>query len=422
MAISPIPNSVQRKVIFAGSEAVRGTAVAPDYKWYGELVVNRNPQTARRQEYDGTYGAGRILFGPDDLDGTYSTPLSFQQLANLARYGVAGGVAGVTDGETTPGFTYAYEPNQTADDLESATLIYNFEGIPFRSAGVMFNEWTIRSNIDDGASANWMWDGRLYVRTKELLLELTERGLTAVTTGGAPAVHILTPTGGGLTIDALIGLYLEIMSGPGASQVAQITDNDTTTITLDRTLSPAPTTASTIAVTDLMPVGISDSDRDDIKAEGTVLYIGEEADDMDEHQIVGRFKAFSATYQNTINPKRMMEDVGSYSAKVDRGPRLATVQITQEFDEFREVIRFEEEAQRLVRIAQLTGPIIDATATPSPTRMEAYLDFPDVRWVRMNEEVRNNNILVTYEGETQVDSSAGYEYAITVKTPDATLP
>jgi hypothetical protein len=117
-----------------------------------------------------------------------------------------------------------------------------------------------------------------------------------------------------------------------------------------------------------------------------------------------------------------MELADEYSPKIDRGARLTTAQITMEFDEFREVQRFEDEEIRKVRIDQPNGPIIDATATPDPTRMAAYLDLPALKWVRFDESVANNNILITYQGEAEVDAVEAYDYLIGVKTADASLP
>lgn len=417
---SPIPNSIHQRRALAGTEVTRGGAVVPEFKLYGDLQINDGTRLATDAEADGTFDdSGPPTFGPPSFDGTYALQkLSYQDLAMLPRYAVAGGVAGVGDSEATEGFLYEYSPTASVDDLDSMTVLYGIPGIIERSTGVMFDEFTISGNVGDAIDA-WHWNGRLFVRDQELQLDLAEVALTAVT-GGAGSAHVLTPAGGGLTIDALIGQYVEIMSGPGAGQVALIADNDATTITLDRDLTVDPTTASTIAVSGEFTAGISDRDRDVIRFAGSRLFIGEEGDDLDEHQIRGRFKAFSLTVANAMNPKQMAEDVDSFSPKVDRGKRLVTAQVTAEYDEFREVVRWKGRQRRGVRIDQPNGPTIDAGAG---TQMAALIDLPYLMWEsRDGYQVRNNNILVTYGGRGFVDSDLSYSYLLSSFVDLAALP
>jgi hypothetical protein len=418
VAFSPIPNSVPRKKVQVGVETVRGTAVTPDFELFGDLVVNKTTPLQDDPEQDGTYdGPGTPTYGTPQLDGSYAQTATFYDLAILPRFAVKGAVAGATDGESIPGYSYVYKTSAATDDLDSGTFVYGFDGIIYRSTGVLINELTIRGNADD-ASDNWMIDTRLFVRDKTLQVGLAEVLLSAVT-AGPPMV--LTPTGGGLTLDALIGQYVEVMSGPGASQVALITDNDTTTITLDRVLSPAPTTASTIEVSGEFTSIAAPSDRDRIPFSGTRLFIDDEGGTIGTTQIVGRFKGFSVTQNNNLNPKRMADDVGGYSAKVDRGRRLVTAQITMEYDDWREVRRWEGQETRLVRIDQQNGPVIDPAGGPA-TRQLAVIDLFQLYWETAREERRNNNILVTYQGRSYKDASEAAAWELTSKIPLATLP
>lgn len=415
MAISPIPNTVQKRAAYAGTETVRGTAVTPTYKLYGDLQVNKRTTLIERPSYAGTYDTDYTpTFGLPEIDGTYAQVLTFEDAAILPRYWIAGDPANDGGDAGSPeAFAWEHSPTAATDDLDSMTAVYGFDGVIFRSTGIIVNEGTIRGNADDGADA-WMFDARLFVREKELQVGLAEVALTAVT-AGPPMV--LTPAGGGMTIDALIGQYVEVMSGPGASQVALITDNDATTITIDRVFSPAPTTSSTVEVSGEFP-SIADRDRTVVPFAGTQLFVGDEGDTIGtDHQVVGRFVGFSATLANNINPKRMADDTTGYSAKIDRGARRVTAQITMEFDDWRELRRWEENATRLVRIRQPLGPIVH-----DAVRQTVHIDLPGLYWEQMSEDVRNSNIRATYQGRGFVDSVLGYSFALAATNELETLP
>lgn len=416
MASSPIPNVDRARRIYVGTETVRGTAVAPTYRWGGQLRIDRRTPILDRTEDTGGYDAdtGTPVYGPAEIDGTYAVPLTFQRLATLPRYAMAPEPTPTGDGNTVEGFTYVYTPGDAFPD--TATVLHGWDGMQWRSTMLLFNEFTIRADVDD-ANADWQWSSRVFARSKALQVQIDEVALSAVSIAGG--VHVLTPTGGGLTADALVGQYVQLMDGPGAPQVGLITANTTTTITVDRTFSPAPTTSTTIEVSADWPTGIAEEDGDEINAKGTKLYIAEEGGTPTDHLQVG-FKAFSVTQTANIAGKRFMEEeTADYSDKIDRGMRRVTAQLTFEFDTWREYARWEEQVKRVVHISKTNGPVIDSGAG---TRHTALIALPAMYYETVAEEVRGNNIIATFGGRAFVDATEGHALELTVKTDLETLP
>ena len=408
---SPVPNTVQREVILAAIEATRGTAEPPDHKWYGAADVTKTTPTADRDEYTGGYDQNTPVYGPPDVSGTYAVALAYQDIPILMRVGIKDGVTGVSDAQPTPGYTYTFTPTFADDDIGSATVWTGFPGIPWRSTGVMFDEFTIRGSIDDAAAA-WMLDARLRVRDKVLQLAVAELAVTSA------AASTLTATGAGWTVDEHAGEFVHVVSGPGQHEVAEILSNTIDTLTIVGTWNTTPTSASTFIISEPLPA-VSDRDRDTIDFEGTRLYIDDDTSTLGTRRSQGRFKSFSVTYQNNIGNKRTADDVGSFSAKIDRGTRDISAQIVMEYDYAGEDVRWIEKANRLVRIEQPNGPIIQVSPE---TRMLARIDLPKLRWTEARRGVAANNVLVTYQGRAYRDTTLGYPIAVVAKTDQATLP
>ena len=138
-------NSVALRRAYAGTEVIAGTAVAPTFKLYGNMMLSRSRPLAQREEFGGTlFRDYNPLFGPWEIDGTYEQPLSYEDLAILTRYGLAGGGTGVSDAESTPGYAYVRTPNDAALDLDSATIEGGTPNMPWTTAGMIFPEFTIR--------------------------------------------------------------------------------------------------------------------------------------------------------------------------------------------------------------------------------------------------------------------------------------
>ena len=72
---------------------------------------------------------------------------------NLALDG--GNRTGTTTGSTPPGYTYTLAPNDTTDDLDSATLKYGDGAQAYRFRRCMVNTATFRCNPNDGGEATW---------------------------------------------------------------------------------------------------------------------------------------------------------------------------------------------------------------------------------------------------------------------------
>lgn len=418
---SPIPNVRNRKRILAGTQTVaqRGTAVARTFPLYGDLRIDKRTPLADRQDYHGTYDVDfEPSYGPTEIDGSFAQPLTYEDLAILPRYAVKGQVAGVSDGNPTPGYTYTYSPSPSTDDLDAMTLEHGFEGIVFLTDTAFFDSFNIRGDADD-AAGDWMWDSRLFARSKELQIAVEETAPTGATG------TTLTKTGAGWTVNTFAGQYVEIMSCTPATagvvgQVRKIVSNTADTLTVTPAWDVNPTTACTFEISGEFTAAVSDRDTDPIKAAGTLLYVSDSTGAVGESLISGRFKQFNLSVVNNLAGKRMMEDVDSYSAKLDRGVRRVTAQVTMEFDDWREQARWEEGVARLVRITQPNGPIINASGPT--TRKNAKIDLPLLYWEQMTEDVRGNNILATYGGRGFVNTTLGYSYLIAATNRLAALP
>lgn len=82
--------------------------------------------------------------------------LSFEEVPwwlNLALDG--GNRTGTTTGSTPPGYTYTLIPNDTTDDLDSATLKYGDGSTVYRFRRCMVNTATFRCNPNEGGEATW---------------------------------------------------------------------------------------------------------------------------------------------------------------------------------------------------------------------------------------------------------------------------
>ncbi len=118
-----IANEVSNKAIYAGTEAIVGTAVAPTYMWLGELDITKTQDLVDKAEATGGYFR-RVTpkLGVISFAGTYAEDLTFESYPILNQYGLAGGDVATSDANTVPGYTYVQAPSHTIDDIESATL------------------------------------------------------------------------------------------------------------------------------------------------------------------------------------------------------------------------------------------------------------------------------------------------------------
>src|SRR5215813_5444292 len=189
--INSFPNERQLEKNQWGTEVILGTAVTPTFKMYGDLRLTRARPLADRNEYAGTYFKDyTAVRGAITVDGTYVQNCTYEDLPILLRYAVQGGVAGVTDGNPTPGFTYTQKPTASRKDIDFATVETGYPGMPFTARGLHFPELTISADIDN-AEACWMFNARALALDKAL----KANALATTATGGTTTTVVKTAAG-----------------------------------------------------------------------------------------------------------------------------------------------------------------------------------------------------------------------------------
>jgi hypothetical protein len=414
--VAQIPNEQQLRRIQAGTEALgaRGTAVAPTYKLYGDLAVTKTQALADRNEYDGTFdGWITPVRGAVEVAGTYAQPLTYEDAAILARYGIKGQVAGVDDTNTVHGYLYSYVGTPSVDDLDAFTAEYGHPGNPWLSAGLMFNAFTVSADIDD-TEAIWKWASDLYGRSKDPIANQVATATPITSYAGST----ITKTAAGWTINAFTGNYVRVNGGTGAGQVRLIASNTATTIVVTAPFIPALDATSTIEIPGGFTTGLTDRVREAIDAPGTQLFIDNVGGTIGTTPVLGKFISFSVTYTNNITAKRFMENTNTNSTKTGRGMRQITGQLRMEFEDHAEFDKFAANVPRLIRI-QKTGSQINAAPL---TNKYIRLDLPAGYWDAVTEDTRDNNITATFAFKAYKDVTLGYPFKFDVKNKLAVLP
>lgn len=150
----------------AGFETTRGTAVAATRKVYAVIEPSYEKSLAFFTDTSGTYSARRRkTYGRERVSFSATDLATFEDLAWWMQLAIKGGVTGVSDANTTPGYTYTFEPSETSDDLKSMTLEFGESGNVYESDQVMCNSWTLRGDPDSDSEPAWMWEAELLGRT-----------------------------------------------------------------------------------------------------------------------------------------------------------------------------------------------------------------------------------------------------------------
>lgn len=406
-----LPNERQLVRAYAGTEVRLGTFVTPTFRQYGDLRLNRSRPLADRNVYAGTvFGRYDKVRGAVVVDGTFAQALSFEDLAINTRYAIKGGGTGVTDGETTPAYTYERIPSATRVDIDFQSGEYGFPGMPFRYTGLHYPEFTISGDIDN-AEAVWMWNSPVMARSKTLLAKTT-----GAATGGTTTTVV--KTGAGWTVDAFIGGYVRMTGGTANNigEIREIIDNDATTLTVLGDFPSAVANTDTFEISGVFTLGIADRDRELIDVPGTRLYI-DPVGAIGTTQIEGRFISFSTTWTRNSYRKRFMEDVETAS-RYGFGRFDVTGQIRLEFDRTDEYEDWVDGTAAAIRIEQ-SGTDIDVAAE---TTKLARIDVLDAAYDAFTDDDREGNVTATITFAGYVDVTEGHPGGITVVLPDATLP
>lgn len=381
-----IRNEIGLRRIQAGTETLPGVAVTPDYRWYGDLAINKVSALIRTPEMTGTYDG---LITPRrelaTFNGTYGERLSYQSFAIHNQYGVDAGATGVAD---AGGFRHTAIPTATADNIATATLEYGVEGQVWRSTGVSHNEYTVTIDTED-ADGVWKMSSNLFVRDKAQVV-----GDEGTATGGVGSTTTsLEDTTKAWTVNQWAGAWVFIDFGTGSGQVRQVLSNTATVLTLDSPALPSTVTAGDVyRIEGLFTAGVAFENYDSIAVPGTQLYIDPASGTIGTNAIPERMISYNITVNNARTGKRFADNVDSLSTSTGRGMRLITGQVRLEFDRRDEYQQYEDLDEVAIRVRQ-TGPAF--SATPGDT-MEATIDVNRAVWdvVDMNE--RDNNITATF--------------------------
>lgn len=413
-AFNIAPNSVALRRGYFGTEAIAGVPVAPTYRVYAAMKLAATRQLADREEYAGTlFSDYTPVFGPWEIDGTLEQPLTYEDLAILPRYSLAGGGTGVTDSESTPGYTYTRRPDPDSLNIDTATIEGGVPNMPWTASGVIFPEFTISGDIDDSEAA-WKWSSPIKAVSKDYKATVSDAA-----TGGSTTTVV--KTGAGWTSDQFAGAYVRMTGGTvgNIGQIREIASNNTTTLTVATAFPSAVASTDTFEISGVFTTGIADRTREIIAAPGTTLYIDALGGTIGTTDIPGRFISFSVTYQSGLTTwKRFMENVDSFTAKPDLGKRKVMGQVRLEFDRLDEWENFAAGVGQMIRIEQ-TGSTIDSGAN---TTKSATIDVYNAIWSNFTEDERNSNITVTLPFTGFVDTSEGVPFELAVKNKLSTLP
>ncbi|HXH79518.1 hypothetical protein [Nocardioides sp.] len=419
MAGSTIQNETIRSRVLAGVEPTIGAGGAVTFPLYGTFAGKKSRSLIRdpqfRGSYDGNYNPAR---GPETFDGyTYGDKLSFQDLAILPRIAVSKPPTAVSDANAVPGYTRAYRPSDAVFD--SLVVQRGVVGMPFVTIGIQADEWTISHNGDD-ASGNWMWGSNLIVVDDDMI----PLALAATAATGGTTTTIVKSLAA-WTVDAYAGRYVAMRTGTAANidQIVQILSNTADTLTLATALPAAVAAADTFEISGAFTAGVADRTLDYIQNPGTQLII---ADDLaglsvSSNVINDKMISFGVTQTNMLKSKRFSDNIGGVSKKRGRGMREVVWTIVMEFDDWKEYRLFElaYPKDRALRVQQLNGPVIDATAGSKQT---AIITSPRVQWDDIDPQgEREGNITATYAAVAYVPA-AGYVVELASKTKLATLP
>lgn len=383
-----IPNETGQKVVLYGAETIPGAAVVPDSMLLGELTVSKSAAIVRREEATGGFDRlNSVTRETPSFDGTYAEDMSYESAPALLKRGVRGGVAGVTDGNATPGFTYTFSPSFATDDIDSMTMYSGVDGMLFQSTGVRFNSFTITADSSDNDDA-WKWSGPLFIRDLDRV-----PGQEVVTaTGGTTST--ITDTAATWTINEWQGGWAFINYGSFNGEVREIASNTATAITLDTpVLSAAVQAGDVVLLVPPMP-SVAIPEQETIRLTGTKLYLdayNASASTTGTTDISDRILSFNITNELNIAQKKRFSGI---IARVGRGARWITYQIRFEADRWDEYKAWEDDTFLSVRMEQ-TGSVIDSTAG---TNKLARIDIEKSVFDMITPDTDNNNLTHTVSG------------------------
>lgn len=414
MAILNVPNEVAMKQVAIATEALPGVAVTPTHRLLLDFSATPGVGDLRASE-DATGGYDRtntIRRSQADPSGTMGGDLTYEEFAMLMQYAIKGGVAGVSDANATPGYTYTFSPTFNADDIDTFTAQFGAEGLPWQATGVRFNEVTITGDATDTNDA-WQFSGTPFMRDVERL-----EGEEFVATGASVGNETTTVenTGASWTIDELVGQYIFKDYGTHIGEVRQIESNTATVITVSDAFSEAVVAGDVFYISAALPT-IANPDYETIVTEGTQFFLdpyNSATSSVGTTEVTDRIVSFNVTQSLQLARKRRLSGI---IGRLGRGAREITGTVRFEFDrwdEYKEWINNEEVSIRIQKV----GSVIDSGAS---TNKLARIDVERAAWGAWTEDADNNNMTVSLSFRAYLPAT-GPIMTVAAKNQLATLP
>jgi hypothetical protein len=412
MAIQDVHNDRQLVRAFAGVETTAATAVAADFVLLGDMNITSTRPLSDVPSFAGTYAKDyTVVYGPQDIGGTYSEPLTYEGFANTARLALATGPAGVSDAQTTPSYLYTYNHSMTTPTRQSASVYYGFPELLFLCTGVRFPQYNISCDIDD-ANAAWMLNvPTLYASTKDLYLRVEGTATAATST-------TVTDTAQALGTTAYVGGWIHIIGGTGKDQVRQIVSHTATVITT-AAWTVTPTAGSTFLLVGPTPALTVPSYRTIAAADTQVFvddYVGGTIGTTDESD---RVISWNVGFDWPIQPKRFQGSGDGYDAKTGNGTITVAGSIRMEFDSPKEWERFIGKEEVKLRFKQTDTQLIN---TSPATYRTAQIDVFRAAWEAPTYDYRNSNQTQTLNFRGYVDPTENVIVRHIVRTATSALP
>lgn len=211
--------------------------------------------------------------------------------------------------------------------------------------------------------------------------------ITEATPGSGEGTIVVS--GAGWEVDQFEGAWFFGDFGAHDGPVRQVLDNDSTTLELSGPALPADPTGQAFHVSGMFPV-VANPAYHRIEFEGTEVFLDpydENSSTLGTTDISDRIVSFSVT--QTLNLARKRRASGTV-ARTGRGARLYAIVLRVELDHIDELYAWRRGDHLSLRI-QKWGDVIDATATPTPTRHVARFDFECIEISSVTPDVDNNN-------------------------------
>lgn len=381
-----IPNEEQLELLYVGREASIGDLVVPTFKLYGKLDLQPDGgELQDNPEYDGSLVEDHNpIWSPQSYRGSYSQILTFEDGPLLASWSTRGSITGTSDGNATPGYSWAIRDVLNYIDIDTLSFERGFPGLPFAGTMLYQDKYTIKADVDD-SKANWMYDAEVIARSDDLKAD----GGTQTATGGSTSTVVRT--GAGYTVNAFAGCYVRILTGPAAGNVRRILSNDATTLTIDGVFTAAVANTNTYQVTAPFTAGIPNRTREAIRAPGTTVAVDPASGVLGATLLSGRVVSFSVSHYRNTEGKQHLDDVDTLSKRIGFGSVRVDGVLRVEFDRREEYDYWRNRAGWKMRIASPQGAQIN---TSPATYRSARIDIFNGRFSAPRHETwRKNKVM-----------------------------